>query len=40
MKAKDYPFKSIRSADGRRRQTTLAFDQCMAFYADLVGTAP
>ncbi len=74
MKAKDYPFKSVRvscakcdrrgryshaafvelvgpetmlpdalariSADCPQRQTTLAYDQCMALYADLIGTAP
>ncbi len=74
MKAKDYPFNSVRvscakcdrqgrysraafvelvgpetmlpdalariSADCPQRQTTLAYDQCMAFYADLIGTAP
>ena len=72
MKAKDYPFKSVRfscakcdrrgrysratfvelvgpetmlpdalariSADCPQRQTTLAYDQCMALYADLIGT--
>jgi hypothetical protein len=70
MKAKDYPFKSVRiscykcgrrgrytraafgelvgaktelpdalariSADCAKRQTTLAYDQCMALYPDLV----
>jgi hypothetical protein len=73
MKAKDYPFKSVRiscakcdrqgrysraalvelvgpetelpdalariSADCPQRQTPLAYDQCMALYADLIGTA-
>ncbi len=73
MKAKDYPFKSVRifcakcdrqgrysraafvemagpetelpdalaqsSADCHQRQTPLAYDQCMALYADLIGTA-
>ncbi len=73
MKAKDYPFKSVRvscakcarqgrysraafvelvgpetmlpdalariSADCPQRQKTLAYDPCMALYADLIGTA-
>ncbi len=74
MKAKDYPFDSVRvscakcdrqgryshaafvelvgpetmlpdalpriSADCPQRQITLAYDQCMALYADLIGAAP
>ncbi len=74
MKAKDYPFNSVRvscakcdrqgryshaafvelvgpetmlpdaleriSADCPQRHTTLAYDQCMALYADLIGIAP
>ena len=28
------------SADCPQRQTTLAYDQCMALYADLIGTVP
>jgi hypothetical protein len=73
MKAKDYPFKSVRvscakcarqgrysraafvelvgpetmlpdalahiSADCPQRQTSLAYDQCMALYSDQIGTA-
>ena len=27
------------SADCPQRQSTLAYDQCVAFYADLIGTA-
>jgi hypothetical protein len=28
------------SADCPQRQTTLAYDQCIAIYADLIGTVP
>ncbi len=28
------------SADCPQRQTTLSYDQCMALYADLIGTVP